>query len=71
MSNTVFRVPETFSEKRLRGNIYRFTKGQPLGFDSPWPVFALTHHALVWIAAWRARPGKLFWDYAILLAKMT
>ncbi|MQL85756.1 hypothetical protein Taro_018274 [Colocasia esculenta] len=45
---------------------YRFTKGQPLGFDSSWPVFALTHHALVWLTAWRALPGKEFLDYVIL-----
>lgn len=45
---------------------FRFTKGQPLGFSSSWPVFTLTHHVIVWLAAWNARPGKLFLDYAIL-----
>lgn len=34
--------------------------------STSWPVFALTHHALVWHAAWRVYPGKRFLDYAIL-----
>lgn len=42
-----------------------FTKGQPLGFASSWPVFTLTHHLIVWFAAHRVRPGIPFWDYAI------
>lgn len=51
-------------EDRERG--WFFTKGQPLGFYSSWPVFALTHHALVWLAASKAYPGTVFQDYAIL-----
>lgn len=66
MSNVAFRVPEPHSVKTQKAHLYRFTKGQPLGFYSSWPVFSLTHHALVWIAAWRAYPGRLFLDYAIL-----
>lgn len=44
----------------------RFTRGQPLGFYSSWAVFALTHHALVAIAADKVYPGKSFQKYAIL-----
>jgi hypothetical protein len=36
-----------------------------LGYYSSWPLFALTHHMLVWWAAWRVRPGVRFWDYAL------
>jgi len=46
--------------------VFRFTKGQPLGFYSSWPVFTLTHHMRVWYAAWRVRPGVKFFDYALL-----
>ncbi|KAG9438895.1 hypothetical protein H6P81_021193 [Aristolochia fimbriata] len=66
LTQTAFRVPEAQTFKRQKAHVYRFTKGQPLGFYSSRPVFALTHHALVWLAAWRAHPGKLFLDYAIL-----
>lgn len=31
-----------------------------------WPLFALTHHLVVWWAAEKVRPGKVFRDYAIL-----
>lgn len=45
---------------------FRFTKGQLLGFYGSWPVFTLTHHMLVWYAAWRIRPGVKFLYYALL-----
>lgn len=32
-----------------------FSVGQPLGLLSSWPLFALSHHVLVWTAAERAR----------------
>lgn len=43
-----------------------FVVGQPLGFLSSWPLFALSHHFLVWAAAELVVPGKQFWDYALL-----
>ena len=43
-----------------------FTKGQPLGFFSSWPLFTLTHHMLVWIAAERVYGTTKLCDYAIL-----
>lgn len=43
-----------------------FVTGQPLGYSSSWPLFALSHHMLVWFAAEQCYPGKKFCDYAIL-----
>ncbi|KAK4342557.1 hypothetical protein RND71_038373 [Anisodus tanguticus] len=34
-------------------SVVTFTKGQPLGFFSSWPLFTLKHHMLVWIATER------------------
>lgn len=40
--------------------------GQPLGYSGSWPLFAFTHHVLVWWAAEQVRPGILFERYALL-----
>lgn len=45
---------------------YRFIRGQPLGYYYYWPVFTLTHHVMVWMAAERVYPGQVFKDYGIL-----
>lgn len=65
MTNVGFRSPD-WNPKPTNIRVYRFTRGQPLGYYSSWPVFTLTHHMLVWIAAERVYPGKQFWNYAIL-----
>lgn len=65
MNQTAFRSPERLSSP-IKAKVYRFTRGQPLGFYSSWPLFTLTHHMLVWIAALEARPNEHFQDYAIL-----
>lgn len=65
MTGTSFRSPEKCTSE-LKARVYRFTRGQPLGFYSSWPVFTLTHHVLVWLAAYEVYPGKRFHDYAIL-----
>ena len=44
-----------------------FTKGQPLGFFCSWPLFKLTHHMLVWIAAERDEVTR---DFSPVSAKM-
>ena len=31
---------------------YNYTKGQPMGADSSWAVFAFSHHITVWKAAY-------------------
>lgn len=43
-----------------------FITGQPLGYYSSWPLFALAHHAIVWYCANQVYPGKLFKQYALL-----
>lgn len=65
MTSPGFRTPGG-SHVGTSKHVYRFKKGQPLGYYSSWPVFALTHHMLVWWAAWSVYPGKRFFDYAIL-----
>lgn len=65
MNQTSFRSPERMSSP-YKARVYRFTRGQPLGFYSSWPCFTLTHHMVVWLAAYRVLPGVKFLDYAIL-----
>ncbi|CAA0819215.1 Uncharacterized mitochondrial protein AtMg01110 [Striga hermonthica] len=65
MNETAFRSPEKLRNPK-KARVYRFTRGQPLGYYSSWPLFTLTHHMLVWHAAYRVKPMKRFWDYAIL-----
>lgn len=67
MTQTAFRCPERRPVER--GHVSRATFSA-LQRVSLWVITrrgALTHHALVWLAAWRVHPGKRFWDYAILL----
>lgn len=47
-------------------NLVSFVVGQPLGLYSSWPLFALTHHCVVWWAANRVYPGKVFKGYGLL-----
>jgi len=42
-----------------------FVAGQPLGYYSSWPLFALSHHKVVWIAAEHVYPGSVFKNYAV------
>lgn len=44
----------------------QFTRGQPLGLYSSWSLFTMTHHMIVWMAAERVYPGRIFSNYAIL-----
>lgn len=43
-----------------------FTTGQPLGYYGSWPLFAFTHHLLVWWCAEQVKPGIRFDRYAVL-----
>lgn len=65
MTEVDFRSPDKVSPQ---GEIesYKFTRGQPLGYYSSWPVFSITHHMIVWLVANYIYPGKRFTDYAIL-----
>lgn len=55
LCSVVFQLPSSLDNQGYRSSVVTFTKGQPLGFFSFWPLFTLTHHMLVWIAAERAR----------------
>lgn len=37
-----------------------FLAGQPLGYYGSWPLFALSHHHMVWLAADIVYPGRRF-----------
>ncbi|GFS28492.1 hypothetical protein Acr_00g0002100 [Actinidia rufa] len=67
LDSMCFWLPVTRKGTFAQLYVFRFTKGQPqrvLQFMAP--VFTLTHHMLVWYAAWRVRPGVKFFDYALL-----
>jgi len=49
-----------------KGVNLRYAVGQPMGAFSSWAMLALTHHALVQFAAYRAGEAKWFDLYAIL-----
>lgn len=59
----VFHVPFV----KRKESVVSFVTGQPLGrLGSSWPLFALSHHLLVWDCAEQVYPGPLFSDYAVL-----
>lgn len=43
-----------------------FQMGQPLGYYSSWPLFALNHHLMIWWCADKVYPGQVFDRYAVL-----
>lgn len=48
-------------------SLVQFNTGQPLGLYSSWPVFALSHHILIWLAAEQVYPQvPIFSNYAVL-----
>jgi hypothetical protein len=49
-----------------RGKDFRYAVGQPMGALSSWAMLALTHHALVQFAAYRAGEARWFDLYAVL-----
>lgn len=63
LAYNIFDVPFV---NRQRSSVC-FVAGQPLGSYSSWPLFALSHHAVVWWYAEQVHPGKFFHDYAMLL----
>lgn len=46
--------------------LVRFNTGQPLGFLSSWPLFALSHPFVVWYCADKVYPGLRLTKYALL-----
>lgn len=57
----IFEIP--FVARRA---VISFIAGQPLGYYSSWPLFALSHHLLVWWCADQVHPGMKFDSYAVL-----
>jgi hypothetical protein len=62
LAYNIFEVP--FVTKRH--STVCFVAGQPLGYHSSWPLFALSHHLLVWWCAEQVYPGVCFMSYAVL-----
>nr|YP_010048814.1 hypothetical protein J6695_mgp01 [Aquilaria sinensis]QPK77171.1 hypothetical protein [Aquilaria sinensis] len=62
LAQNLFRVPFV----RKRDSVVSFVAGQPLGYLSSWPLFALTHHYLVWWCAEQVYPGTKLTSYSIL-----
>lgn len=56
----------SFRESEGAVSVVSFVTGQPLGYHSSWPLFALSHHLLVWDCAEQVYPGRVFTDYAVL-----
>lgn len=61
LGRNLFEVP--FVSLRF---MVSFVCGQPLGYYASWPLFALTHHILVWYAAEQVHPGVHFTRYAVI-----
>lgn len=62
LAQNVFNVPFV----KAKGKCVGFVAGQPLGYHSSWPLFALTHHLLVWWCAEQVYPMQRFTRYAVL-----
>ncbi|KAJ8621993.1 hypothetical protein MRB53_030522 [Persea americana] len=61
-----FKAPTDEDQLPCYSKLVRFATGQPLGFLSSWPLFALCHHFIVWYSANRVYPGRKFKKYALL-----
>lgn len=48
------------------GSTVRFLSGYPLGYLGAWPLFALSHHLIIWWCAELVYPGRVFTNYAVL-----
>ena len=63
LATNLFSVPFV---KRRPIPFVSFVAGQPLGYHAPWPLFALSHHLVVWWCAEQVYPGVKFTRYAVL-----
>lgn len=76
LGTNCFSCPGSARSSPSFSRLVRFATGQPLGFLSSWPLFALCHHFILWYCAehyhiifWCADqvyPGRKFDRYAIL-----
>lgn len=62
LAKNIFEVPFV----KRRNSTVSFVTGQPLGYYASWPLFAFSHHLMVWLAAEQVYPGKRFDGYAVL-----
>ena len=63
LATNLFHVPFVKGRKR---SLVCFVAGQPLGYYASWPLFALSHHLLVWACAHEVYLGRTFLEYAVL-----
>jgi hypothetical protein len=54
--------PQTYSTGFKKLKQVSFVAGQPLGYYASWPLFALSHHILIWWCAEQVYPFKHFKD---------
>lgn len=66
LAYNIFHVPFVRDKKDGTPSYVSFVAGQPLGYYSSWPLFALSHHVLIWWCAEQVRPGQRFTAYAVL-----
>ncbi|KAG6467635.1 hypothetical protein ZIOFF_074518 (mitochondrion) [Zingiber officinale] len=61
----VFRIHRPLVKK---ARYVHFATGQPLGYYGSWALFSLSHHYMVWLAAWFLYPRRKapFRKYALL-----
>lgn len=60
------RILTTLPFKTQDGSYIHYKTGQPLGLYSSWPVFSLSHHVIVQLAAFKAGHALPFERYALL-----
>lgn len=63
VAKTVLAFNTFFIDKPRVRKVLTFTAGQPLGYYGSWPLFTLSHHKVVWLAADRVYPKKAFFNY--------
>lgn len=60
LTANIFTVPFV----KTKASAVAFAAGQPLGYFSSWPLFSLSHHFVIWLAAEQVYPGTRFTKYA-------
>lgn len=66
LGTNCFSCPSSNLRSAEQSKLVRFATGQPLGFLSSWPLFALCHHFIVWYCADQVYPSRVFNKYALL-----
>jgi hypothetical protein len=70
MTQRDFQIPGSISLRKDSGATetrkVRYSRGQPMGALGSWALLAVTHHALVQFAAFKARRTNADYDYRVL-----